>query len=143
MLRCSNLFSLPRHTLNTTHTPAKGDIFPEYDVTTILALPLAAYTLPFGPFHHFAPIRNPDGGPAHRVTVDAGCAIDRIPSFKTTWCELTTPYGLPSPGRHRRCRQTEVLTVEQGSITESTSTTYSLSPPISTSRPAVLEVVEM
>ena len=72
---------LPRHPQGVIFLPTLHDVLP---------LSLTAYALPIGLVHNLAPIRNSDGGPAHRVILDAGCAVNRVPSFTTAWGELTT-----------------------------------------------------
>ena len=115
-----------------TH-PHKESYFPP--LHDVLALSFTAYALTIGLVNNLATIRNSDGGPAYRVILDAGCAINRVPSFTTAWGESTT---LTTPSL-----VIEVLTADQGSISQSKSEPYSVSPMRPTSRPAVLEVVEM
>ena len=70
-----------------THPPKESYFPPLHDV---LALSFTTYALTIGLVNNLATIRNSDGGPAYRVILDAGCAINRVPSFTTAWGESTT-----------------------------------------------------
>ena len=71
-----------------THSRPKESYFPP--LHDVLAISFTAHALTIGPVYNLATIRNSDGGPAYRVILDAGCAINRVPSFTTAWGESTT-----------------------------------------------------
>ena len=77
MLRCLNpnsvLISTQYSFFALRRIPALG---PPRDVAAILTLSLPAHALQLGPVDDLAPVRDSDGGPADRVTVDAGCTIN-------------------------------------------------------------------